>query len=195
MQRTRNGRGRASVARAGEKTGESTTTRGGPPRTLPTSAPRLEAVIRVLVSAAAFRRSAPPSVALAAAELAAAAHTPAALAGGSALVHVLIATIEVVEGEVVGARDDAELVRLPVVVVDDQAVCIALAAIEDGECHIDRLSDRKVAHGIHLLVEQQHTAPLLLLGADARRQAQYTHREQARQHRKQDWHWAGRSER
>ena len=52
------------------------------------------------------------------------------------LVNILVAGIEVVEREVVSARDNAELVRLPVVVIDDEAVGVAEACAcrgEDGE--------------------------------------------------------------
>ena len=43
------------------------------------------------------------------------------------VVDVLVAGVEVVEGEVVAARDDLELVRLPVVVAHHQAVSVAQA--------------------------------------------------------------------
>lgn len=76
---------------------------------------------------------------------------------------VLVAGVEVVQREVVGAGDDAELVLLPVVVGNHQAVGVAEAFVEDGECNVDGLADDEALHRLHLFVQQQHTAALLFL--------------------------------
>jgi len=61
--------------------------------------------------------------------------------GGGSLVHMGLAVVEVVEREIVGACDHSELVAFPIVVIDDEAVRVTLAAVEDGERHVERLTD------------------------------------------------------
>jgi len=84
--------------------------------------------------------------------------------GCGALVHVVVTMVQVVEREVVGARNDAELVRLPVVIVDYQAVGITLTTIEDRERHVDGLADGEALHRLHPLVQQQLAASFLVFG-------------------------------
>ena len=84
------------------------------------------------------------------------------------LVHILLAGVEEVEGEVVALEDGAELVLLPVLVGHHHAVRVARPLVPHlkGDVHRPARVVRALGRG-QLLVQQQLGAALGLLGGDA----------------------------
>mmetsp|Transcript_32853 Transcript_32853/g.106103 ORF Transcript_32853/g.106103 Transcript_32853/m.106103 type:complete len:201 (-) Transcript_32853:76-678(-) len=90
------------------------------------------------------------------------------------LVLVSVARIQKVEREVVAAANDAKLVRLPVVVGDDQAVSVAHPLVVNGECDVERLIHGVAVRLAQLLVEEERRTRLLGV---VRRSREQQHRE------------------
>mmetsp|Transcript_4245 Transcript_4245/g.9195 ORF Transcript_4245/g.9195 Transcript_4245/m.9195 type:complete len:222 (+) Transcript_4245:298-963(+) len=71
------------------------------------------------------------------------------------IVLVRVARVQEIQSKVVAASNDAELVALPIVVRNLQAVCRAWPFVVHSEGDVHQLANGEVSRRVHLLVQQQ----------------------------------------